>query len=679
MGTDLLQGTTTNGDSVSLVYGMVTRIVANNTVARAQADSAAHLQGLYGVVISGSVAPGGPSVVQATNATKAKVLLEIGLTPRAGQTLYVSATVAGHATNVAPATAIAIGVIEDASSYAIDGRVYAAIEIAAEVVSTSEQNLVAQWLTGAANRRVYLVDGKNGNDANPGFLDGGSAVFPISAVTVAATAKKTVEALDLIFPRVGAGRCVEVIIANGGSNTTGVYTGGLHNFLTGVVGYDFKSLVRGTGTNTTAGATAFAGDANDATYLGGVTCAGCNAGGYTVIGTPSTTVVQLQKNGGGAASLPAEPAAPLGWRMRGDASGARNANVSIDVVAIGGAADTITVLTPYGTLPQVGDVFYLEQAGVQLTAAAWNGGGPGQFASNNLPMLSLAGIMNVGTNVTNAQLCFAFCGNLSAPGLFNCGITSRPFYAHPTLGTLTTGGGFHNVGNCFIGRGSTIDMHAHTCEGLLTIDEVSYLNWKNGNVVGAGATVNGCGGMDHPTVTSFGSAGVENFVPVRCIGGTGFVFNNCRAAVGALSVTGVGANPGLIFNASQVMQLAGGLWTGSAGNTGVGLSFPNTPTGASVVYTVNNVNTLTGAEGDVSMSDGTVVTWAQAAAGIIDTNGNEIYGLGAAPLGTKVASAATAVALGNVAPSTVTSSTPTAWTPLVINGVKYLVPLWPSS
>ena len=35
MGTDILQGTVTNGDSVPLVYGMVVRISGNNVAVRA--------------------------------------------------------------------------------------------------------------------------------------------------------------------------------------------------------------------------------------------------------------------------------------------------------------------------------------------------------------------------------------------------------------------------------------------------------------------------------------------------------------------------------------------------------------------------------------------------------------------------------------------------------------------
>ena len=128
---DLVQGTAINGDSVPLVYGMITRLVGDNTITRAQADSTAHLQGLYGVVLSGSIAPGSPSTVLATNAAKSKVLLETGLTPSAGQTVYVSSAVAGRGTIAAPANAIAIGVIEDASSYTRDGRVYVGIQIAA--------------------------------------------------------------------------------------------------------------------------------------------------------------------------------------------------------------------------------------------------------------------------------------------------------------------------------------------------------------------------------------------------------------------------------------------------------------------------------------------------------------------------------------------------------------------
>lgn len=660
-----------NGDVVNLTQGMIVRQTGGtaNTVVRAQADSAPNSQGVLGVVISGIVAPGGVVLVESVG--RQPVLLETGLTLTNGETIFLSATAAGRGTNVEPGivSPVTIGTILDTTLYTTQTKVVVSVLATVGAAGTGfpgygvptiigpnvpqagtsplvmradakpGQNLVAQWALGAANRRVYLVDPVNGVDdaAHAGFLDGGSSIFPISPSTIAATAKKSVEALDTIFPRIGNGRTVEVIIANGGVNTTGVFTGGLQDILTGCVGYDFKSLVRGTGTNTTAGAVAFAGDTADCTYLGGVTCAGCNANGYTVIGTPTTSVIQLQKNGGGAAALPSEPSPPLGWRMRGDSGGARNANACRNVAVVAGT-DTITVLTPYGVTPQVGDVFYLEQAGVQLTNTNWNGGGNAQWLSFGTPGMQLAGIMNPGSNVANTTLYMAFCGSTAASSFFGCAIASRQTYAHPTIGTLTVGGGYHNAGNYLQTKSGVIDMHGHVCEGTITVNELPFVNWKNGCVAGVGAAFQGCSGTDSPSVTSVGSAASEGHLTTRIIGsssttGAALSFNGCKLWIGIIDVTGSGARPAVLCVGSDIRQLPGGVLTGTTGNTDAGLSFcsaSNNGATGSTWSTNGNTNTLTGTAGDVRLgpiASTLFATWAALAdTGIVDQLGNRING-----------------------------------------------------
>lgn len=90
--------------------GEVVHVTADRLVARAQADAAANLSGALGLAVGWTVVFNGVH----------PVVLEAGLAPVAGQTLYVSATQPGRATNIQPALpALARGfaTILDASMY----------------------------------------------------------------------------------------------------------------------------------------------------------------------------------------------------------------------------------------------------------------------------------------------------------------------------------------------------------------------------------------------------------------------------------------------------------------------------------------------------------------------------------------------------------------------------------
>ncbi|MES2339288.1 MAG: hypothetical protein V4537_14435 [Pseudomonadota bacterium] len=506
----------------------------------------------------------------------------------------------------------------------------------------------AVWTTGAANRRVYLVDGVNGSDANACFLDGGSSIFPISGGTITSTACKTLEALDAKIPRACAGRSIEIIIANGGTNTTGTYTGGLHSFLQGVYGCDFKSpLVRGTGTNTTAGATAFAGDAADLLYLGGVTATGCNSAGYNPTGTPTTSVIQMLKVGGAAPALPAEPLAPLGWRIRFDSNtttvALRNVARAITKVTSG---TTITVVSALPATPAAGDVFYLEQAGVSM-AGTTAFEGPPLIASPGLAGMIVAGILiNSGFNTSNTGIYFSFSGVTGNMGAFASGVASRQLYQHMTAGNITAGGGLHVAGSWFQARGGFFDMHNMVAETTITLNELSFVNWKNGSVSGTGVTIQGTVGTDSPTITSIGSSGAETGHQVTRVlassstVGAGIAINNSHLNLGNLDITNAGARPAILCLWSVVNQLAGSSITGSTGNSDVGVAFSgqgggSITNGGGSTWNTNNrpiANTVTGTLGDVrvetsaTVSTGQILTWAQADSGALDALGNRIIG-----------------------------------------------------
>lgn len=87
--------------------GSVVHVSANRKVALAQADIAAHVSGAVGIALGENFVFSG----------KAGVLLEAGLLPLPGDTLYVSATQAGRATNVAPVLPVPFATIYDTSGY----------------------------------------------------------------------------------------------------------------------------------------------------------------------------------------------------------------------------------------------------------------------------------------------------------------------------------------------------------------------------------------------------------------------------------------------------------------------------------------------------------------------------------------------------------------------------------
>ena len=122
--TDSLIAAPRAGAGGPFIQGQLVRISANNTVVLAQADILSNTVGYYGVVDSGVVQAGGPVNVVSTG-SKAKVLLEPGLTPNPTDTLFISGLTPGLATNVTPAVIVSVGTIVDASPYAQFGYVWA--------------------------------------------------------------------------------------------------------------------------------------------------------------------------------------------------------------------------------------------------------------------------------------------------------------------------------------------------------------------------------------------------------------------------------------------------------------------------------------------------------------------------------------------------------------------------
>lgn len=117
-----------NGTGSPVIHGEIVRVSSNKTFSRSLSPSA--LAGFIGVNGSGTVGPGGVANIFTTGAS-VDVLLESGLTPSAGDTVYVSASVAGRGTNISPNTSVIVGTIEDVNAYVRTGLVTVALTIGA--------------------------------------------------------------------------------------------------------------------------------------------------------------------------------------------------------------------------------------------------------------------------------------------------------------------------------------------------------------------------------------------------------------------------------------------------------------------------------------------------------------------------------------------------------------------
>lgn len=485
------------------------------------------------------------------------------------------------------------------------------------IPNTSVDGIQATWPLGAM--RWYTVDGVNGSDTDPvghpGFSD-------VSSADAGTKAKKTIAGLAAIFPRVGAGRFVKIVIASG------TYSDGLI-FLSNATGYG-NLAIEGTSTVANAGAVAFDGSANTEIHAGAILVPGLNAAGYNPTGTPTVNVIQMVKSGGGAPTLPAEPAAPLGWRIRFDIATTTVAlrGICKTITAVSGG-DTVTVNTALSTPPVAGDVFYIEKAGVIVGDTA--------IAASDTESLQICGIdignLFIYSGIPRFVLCGATTLNVQYPGLVDI---SRIW--QPIGGNRAAGGGLRVSGNTSNGgygggRWSTIGgVFVGTVEIL---NPQALLGIADGSVFAQGIAIQGATqSLNNPDLAeTFGSLNAA--VPMRIIGAgsyvggsAGIITRGSLLNIRIVNVTGVGANPAIRVIGTNSINFANAV-SGSTGNTDVGLDL-TASSGSTIV--LSTLPSVTGAAGDVRLSDGTIITWAQAQAGILDPAGNRIIGTTAFPI-----------------------------------------------
>jgi len=331
--------------------------------------------------------------------------------------------------------------------------------------------------------RVYAVDLVNGDDTRAGFADMAGTTagdYATACAAAGAVAKKTIAGLAAIFPRVGNGRLVEIVSA-AGDYSAGA---GIETVLSGVVGYASGCpLVRGTSTNPTAGAVAFAGTQADVIYHGAVTIPGLFAAGYVPgVGSTSSVLGSCAKVGGGAPAWGAEPAVPTGWRIRFAVNTATVAlrNVCRQVCRVS-STDTLSLQTVLPAVPATdgSDFFFCEQAGVVLPGFTT----PSILCAppNGATGMQWCGLRSAaGWTFGDSSILFSDCG----AGSITCNsrqlatLATLQNLAHPVLGVLTVGGGFRSEASAQFSNAQ-----------LALFGLVSVTDTLIGNSVGAGQKV----------------------------------------------------------------------------------------------------------------------------------------------------------------------------------------------
>jgi len=354
-----------NASGVALARGMIVRATAGvRRTLLAQADTLGNLASILGVANN---ATGSGGFYYAATAGEAACLLETGLAPAAGQMVYVSATVAGRGTTVAPTLAVPVGTITDTSRYAV----YGTVTISLFAFFSTNATSTANW----NDVRYFFVDNENGNDANIGYIDA-PALTVFTPAQTGPVALKTEEELRNRIPREGNSRvCVGLLKPRSDAGNY-LNKAGANDYLD--VNYDGYRAFYFRGSDLTN-------STNDQVDLGGVIdVAGPNVdGSWTATGTAGFTITNL------AGVLPAENSTTgrkfqfkgnvtAALRTKGNMCQARLSNTTLDVM-------------DNSTVPANGDDYFLMYPGVKFTTLIGPAGRTG--TQNSRPRgVNLAGL-----------------------------------------------------------------------------------------------------------------------------------------------------------------------------------------------------------------------------------------------------------------------------------------------
>jgi hypothetical protein len=383
------------------------------------------------------------------------------------------------------------------------------VAITAPTGPTTDLSVASIGASWTAARRTFLIS-PAGSPTNPGFSDGPGPWNP------ATLAKATVAQFAGILPVIGNSKIFDVVVDTAIDITT------VDAVLSKVHGYASWSL-RGTATNATASAVAFAGGAADTLFQGWVTAPGAHAAGYNPDNpeSPNDTLV-LTEVGGGTPAFAAEPATPLMFRFRFSSStatvGLRNA--IFPIVEVEGVQ---TIRIPSVITRSVTDVGYIEAPGLTSSTDL-------TFDGNTNARCILSGIATSGghsINCNNALGNFQVCG-LHATG--NLTVSNAPTDFRTTaelapggvLTTVTVGPNRAELNGIFE-RGGTMAANSYLAvknTQLTMIPEPAFLdNNVSGDTMICQLQTTSTGLPGTFAGTGFGIGGVT--APARFLGASG--------------------------------------------------------------------------------------------------------------------------------------------------------------
>lgn len=486
----------------------------------------------------------------------------------------------------------------------------------------------ASWPIGIC--RIFAIDAVNGNDTNKGYADpttSSTTDYAIACAAAGTVAKKTFAGLSKIFPRSGASRTCELVIANGGINTLGTYGESLESAIGGTNGYAILA-VRATGTNTTAGCTAFDGSVADCTYQGAITATGMNAAGYNPTGTPTTTVVQVLQVGSGAPGFAAEAAGtmPLGANVRFDANTTTVAlrNVRRQVIKVAGT-DTLTFPTVLPAVPVASDVFYIEMPGVSLLSIFLGGAPELSSAALTSAFMTLSGLSTTGAmNFQGGLWRLSFCwSGTSISGLGLSSWSGTVAYTHPVRGTITTGSSRTGTSFSMINCGAVANTAFHTVTSY-TITSCQTHSALSGVVIGSSVTVTN---LLQGSAALFGGTGVIASLPPRILLGQ-LSLTNVSVGLGQIAINNPSGNGIFVNGAFSCLDLGiAGANISITGTVAIGLNLASgTPAPTNTRIVINNVSVPNFTTGfPILVSFSSIISFTQAQAGFTDGLGNVFF------------------------------------------------------
>jgi hypothetical protein len=502
----------------------------------------------------------------------------------------------------------------------------------------SSSGSIASWTLGSP--RYFAVDDATGSDSALCYSD-------LSQATAAATPCKTIARALQLLPKAGAGRGARVAI------NAGTYASDTTMDLSGYSGY-VSLVITATGTVASAGATAFAGDTNDLTAAGMKIASGTNSGGYNSTaysvasdGTPTMTV---QIAGGGSPGFGAMPAYPYGSRFRWSSTTATTAlrNTASGVLYVSGG-NTVILSTAWATNPSGSDVGYFEVpsvSGPTTTLIAHSSGASSAATSS----LQLVGISLGRVDASYSSVRFTGCEATSVTSEASTLYVSEAYIAYPVASPFqyTVGNGLRNT--AISARAGAVFFTAWESTGTsfnTTFLGPSFLQMERFSSGSQIIVYDGDRAQGNNIADTFGSNSSTTHGATAQVWGVGSsgttgVTRAGLAVYGGLQIgrvrfSNMGSFPAIAIGGSgfgvHIQSASGG--TGD-GNTGVGVDLSpngisgNTDGAAGNAIVVVGSPTVTGTAGDVKLPDGTIVTWAQATAGLSDSQGNQIIGAGTA-------------------------------------------------